>query len=201
MSIYESKGFTSSLFKYKGSLEPFEYIAQFKPLKPPENGNIEHYKEHEAPYIISGTIKPENNGSYKRNNKSLISRDLIFLDYDDLEIGINFPKIVSKRLSEYSYIIYPTIKHTADNPRYRLVVKPNMSMNENSYKTTVKEIADLIGLPFDESSLTWSQLQGGYQSEEISSSIMVKTIQLLLIDQNRIILRHLLAIKSRIKNQ
>lgn len=100
------------------------------------------------------------NGSYKRNNASLVYRDLIFLDYDEIEIGVNLPKIVSETLWEYSYIIYPTIKHTPKKPRYRLVVKPSDVMNEEIYKQVVKDIADKIGLPFDLASLTWSQLQG-----------------------------------------
>ncbi|HHJ9939227.1 TPA: hypothetical protein ACQMIN_001697, partial [Streptococcus pyogenes] len=61
---------------------------------------------------------------------------------------------------EYSYIIYPTIKHTPEKPRYRLVLKPSDVMTEATYKQVVKEIADKIGLPFDLASLTWSQLQG-----------------------------------------
>ncbi|MGC4431488.1 hypothetical protein ABWL48_15425, partial [Streptococcus suis] len=105
-------------------------------------------------------VMPEKNGSYKRNNDSLIYRDLIFLDYDEIERGVNLPKIVSERLWEYSYIIYPTIKHTAEKPRYRLVVKPSGNMDEATYKEVIREIANKIGLPFDTASLTWSQLQG-----------------------------------------
>lgn len=82
------------------------------------------------------------------------------MDYDELEASADFPRIVSEALSDYSYIIYPTIKHTAEKPRYRLVVKPSNVMNEATYKQVVKEIADRIGLPFDLASLTWSQLQG-----------------------------------------
>lgn len=33
-------------------------------------------------------------------------------------------------------------------------------MNEQTYRQTVQEIAGKIGLPFDSTSLTWSQLQG-----------------------------------------
>ncbi|HGH7712191.1 TPA: hypothetical protein ACJN9E_001739, partial [Streptococcus pyogenes] len=98
--------------------------------------------------------------SYKRNNASLVYRDLIFLDYDEIETGVNLPKIVSETLWEYSYIIYPTIKHTPEKPRYRLVMKPSDVMTEATYQQVVKEIADKIGLPFDLASLTWSQLQG-----------------------------------------
>ncbi|WP_330949957.1 primase alpha helix C-terminal domain-containing protein [Streptococcus anginosus] len=160
MAVYESKGFSSILRPYKGKLEPFEYIANFSPLVVPEGADITEYKRTQAPYCLSGKVTPEKNGTYKRNNTSLVYRDLIFLDYDEINAGIDLPKIVSDALFGYSYIIYPTIKHTAENPRYRLVVKPSCIMNEESYKQVVKEIADKIGLPFDMASLTWSQLQG-----------------------------------------
>ncbi|HHJ8983997.1 TPA: primase alpha helix C-terminal domain-containing protein, partial [Streptococcus pyogenes] len=132
----------------------------FRPLKPPEDIDIEEYKRTQAPYCLSGKVTAEKNGGYKRNNASLVYRDLIFLDYDEIETGVNLPKIVSQTLREYSYIIYPTIKHTPEKPRYRLVLKPSDVMTEATYKQVVKEIADKIGLPFDLASLTWSQLQG-----------------------------------------
>lgn len=126
----------------------------------PEGADIAEYKRTQAPYCLSGKVTPEKNGTYKRNNTSLVYRDLIFLDYDEINTGIDLPKIVSDALFGYSYIIYPTIKHTAESPRYRLVVKPSDIMNEKAYKQVVQEIADKIGLPFDMASLTWSQLQG-----------------------------------------
>ncbi|HEM3648316.1 TPA: primase alpha helix C-terminal domain-containing protein [Streptococcus suis] len=158
--IYEARGFQNNLVYPFDKLEPFEYIAEFKPRVVPAGADIEEYKRTQAPYCLSGKVTPEKNGSYKRNNSSLVYRDLIFLDYDDLEVSVDFPRIVSERLSEYSYIIYPTIKHTAKKPRYRLVVKPSGNMAEATYKQVVQEIADKVGLPFDIASLTWSQLQG-----------------------------------------
>ncbi len=160
MAIYEACGFSSLLYPYKGNLTPFEYIAQFKPMKVPERADIGQFKRTQAPYCISGKVTADKKGTHRRNNNSLVYRDLIFLDYDELEASTDLPKIVSNTLSEYSYIIYPTIKHTAKKPRYRLVVKPDKVMNETTYKQVVKEIADKIGLPFDLASLTYSQLQG-----------------------------------------
>ena len=161
MAIYEARGFSSLLYPYKGNLTPFEYIAQFKPMKPPENMTIDDFKEKQAPYCISGKVKAEKSGSYKRSNENLLYRDLIFIDYDDITISAEtFKATVHSVLSDYSYILYPTIKHTAEKPRYRLVVKPDKVMNETTYKQVIKEIADKIGLPFDLASLTYSQLQG-----------------------------------------
>ena len=161
MGIYEAKGFQSNLVYPFDKIEPFQYIERFKPLVVPEGVNIEEFKRTQAPYCISGKVTPEKNGSYKRNNSSLIYRDLIFLDYDDIQgTSEDFIEAVSSALFGYSYILYPTIKHCLEKPRFRLVVKPDNVMNEATYKQVVKEIADKIGISFDMASLTWSQLQG-----------------------------------------
>lgn len=159
MPIYESVGFGNDLNLFDKKA-PFDYIAEFRPMRVPQGSNIDDFKRNSAPYCIAGCVKQDENGNYKRNNASLIYRDLIFLDYDELEASVGFPRVVNNALHGYSYIIYPTIKHTKEKPRYRLVVKPSDAMTEQTYKQTANEIAEKIGLPFDSSSLTWSQLQG-----------------------------------------
>lgn len=159
MPIYESKGFGNDLNLFDKKA-PFDYIAEFRPITVPKGVKIDDFKRNSAPYCIAGMVKQDENSNYKRNNASLIYRDLIFLDYDELKDSTDFPSVVNNALHGYSYIIYPTIKHTKEKPRYRLVVKPSDKMNEQTYKQTVQEIANKIGLPFDNTSLTWSQLQG-----------------------------------------
>lgn len=158
MPIYESMGFGNDLHCL--NKPAFEFISNFRPRTVPKGADIDDFKRSSAPYCITGKVKQDENGNYKRNNASLIYRDLIFLDYDELEANIDFPSVVENALHGYSYIIYPTIKHTQEKPRYRLVVKPSDVMNEQTYRQTVQEIASKIGLPFDSTSLTWSQLQG-----------------------------------------
>ena len=159
MPIYESVGFGNDLNLFDKKA-PFDYIAEFRPMRVPQGANIDDFKRNSAPYCIAGCVKRDENGNYKRNNASLLYRDLIFLDYDELENNIDFPRVVHEARQGYSYIIYPTIKHTKEKPRYRLVVRPSDKMDEQTYKQTVQEIANKIGLPFDNTSLTWSQLQG-----------------------------------------
>ena len=159
MPIYKSKGFGNDLNLFDKKA-PFDYIAEFRPITVPKGVKIDDFKRNSASYCIAGMVKQDENGNYKRNNASLIYRDLIFLDYDELEASTDFPRVVNNALHGYSYIIYPTIKHTKEKPRYRLVVKPSDKMDEQTYKQTVQEIANKIGLPFDNTSLTWSQLQG-----------------------------------------
>ena len=168
MSIYEAMGVTNRLlYLYDDkpseqlSAEPFEYVAKFPALEVPEGMDIEKFKKNHAPYCISGKVKKDKDDAYRRNDTNLIYRDLIFLDYDNITItSEEFKATVERAIGDYSYIIYPTIKHTEEKPRFRLVVKPSEPMNKETYKAVVAEIAEKIGLMYDTASLTWSQLQG-----------------------------------------
>ena len=168
MSIYEAMGVTNRLlYLYDDkpseqlSAEPFEYVAKFPALEVPEGMDIEKFKKNHAPYCISGKVKKDKDDAYRRNDTNLIYRDLIFLDYDNITItSEEFKATVEKAIGDYSYIIYPTIKHTEEKPRFRLVVKPSEPINKETYKPVVTEIAEKIGLMYDTASLTWSQLQG-----------------------------------------
>ena len=168
MSIYEAMGVTNRLlYLYDDkpseqlSAEPFEYVAEFPALEVPEGMDIEKFKKNHAPYCISGKVKKDKDDAYRRNDTNLIYRDLIFLDYDNITLSSEeFKATVERAIGDYSYIIYPTIKHTEEKPRFRLVVKPSEPMNKETYKSVVTEIAEKIGLMYDTASLTWSQLQG-----------------------------------------
>lgn len=162
MSIYYTKGIQNSRLQLYDKdtnqplpTEPFEFFKEF-PAVETEGMDIDKFKKSKAPYCISGKV----NGN-KRNDKSLIYRYLIFLDYDNITTtSEEFKATVEQTLGDYSYIIYPTIKHTEERPRFRLVVKPSEPMNKEVYQAVVAEIADKIGLEYDPTSLTWSQLQG-----------------------------------------
>ena len=105
MPIYESVGFGNDLHLFDKKA-PFDYIAEFRPSRVPQGTNIDDFKRSAAPYCITGKVKQDENGNYKRNNASLIYRDLIFLDYDELEASIDFPSVVNNALHGYSYIVY-----------------------------------------------------------------------------------------------
>ena len=167
MSIYYTKGIQNSrLFLYDDnkdkftSTEPFEFFKEF-PAVETKGMDIKEFKKNHAPYCISGKVKKDKDDVYRRNDTNLIYRDLIFLDYDNITLSSEeFKATVERAIGDYSYIIYPTIKHTEEKPRFRLVVKPSEPMNKETYKAVVTEIADKIGLEYDTASLTWSQLQG-----------------------------------------
>ncbi|MFW5458407.1 primase alpha helix C-terminal domain-containing protein [Streptococcus hyovaginalis] len=189
MTIYETVGYSQPLHAYDKK-PPFRYLKEFKPISVPKGVKIDDYKRQQAPYFISGKIKPNEQGIYKRNNASLTNRDIVLIDYDDLEDAESFKTAVSRALNEFNYMIYSTIKHSPEKPRYRLAVDVDQSMNESQYKATIEEITQAIGLPFDMASLTWSQLQGlpvdaGYfdcvinegRSYEVKNGTATKSIQ------------------------
>ncbi|MGV3010712.1 primase alpha helix C-terminal domain-containing protein [Streptococcus thoraltensis] len=159
MTIYETVGYSQPLNAYDKKT-PFRYLKEFKPIRVPKNVSIDDYKRRQAPQFISGKIRPNEHGTYKRNNDSLINRDLVLIDYDDLEDAESFKTAVSHALYEFSYMIYSTIKHRPEKPRYRLAVDVDRPMTESQYRSTIAAITQTIGLPFDMASLTWSQLMG-----------------------------------------
>ena len=89
MPIYESLGFGNNLH-LNDNKDPFKYVATFRPRTVPKGVDIDDFKRNSAPYCLSGEVKQDENGNYKRNNASLIYRDLIFLDYDELEASTDF---------------------------------------------------------------------------------------------------------------
>lgn len=130
MTIYETVGYSQPLNAYDKKT-PFRYLKEFKPIPVPKGIKIDVYKRQQAPYFISGKIKPNEQGIYKRNNDSLINRDIVLIDYDDLEDVESFKAAVSRALGEFNYMIYSTIKHRPEKPRYRLAVDVDKSMNES----------------------------------------------------------------------
>lgn len=163
MTIYLSNGFrTHTLIEYKlKDKTAFEKIAEF----PPQvfTGHLSKYKKDEAPYIISGHIEPTEEGYFIRNNDSLIRRDLIFIDYDDVSLTEeDFKSTIHEKLKGFNYILYPTISNgeAGKGVRYRLIVEPDRPLVEFEYKYVLKQVVELIGIKIDESAYTWAQLQG-----------------------------------------
>ncbi|CJW38110.1 phage protein [Streptococcus pneumoniae] len=144
MTIYEARGFQSNLVYPFDKMEPFQYIERFKPLVVPESADPEEYKRTQAPYCLSGKVMPEKNGSYKRNNSSLIYRDLIFLDYDDIQgTTEDFIEAVSSaankgELLDGAKAFYNQVQEESK----RLAVLMNSDLE--SYKETLKEVGGYV---------------------------------------------------------
>lgn len=157
--IYIQTGLkTSKLKEIKINVSAFEWLEQYQPKK--ITGDIKQFKQARADYFISGYIEPDESGKLVRNNDNLIRRDLIIMDYDDLTSADDFKQAVHQSLKDYQYMLYTTISHTNEKPRYRLIIEPNRPILQHEYKTIQKEISSKIGLKTDDSATTWSQLQG-----------------------------------------
>ena len=126
-----------------------------------QDEDIKLYKANNMMYFISGDIKPNEDGSYTRNDNNLNSRDLIIIDIEDTGlISQEVQDIIQERLESYKYLLYSTISHKQNNPRLRLVLEPSREILKDEYKPTIQHVIQLLNIKYDTSSCTWSQLQG-----------------------------------------
>lgn len=79
-----------------------------------------------------------------RNNESVINRTLITLDLDECNAGIY--AVIEKKLADYEYIVYSTHKHSADNPRLRLVMPLKDPVAPDLYVPVARRIAELVDI-------------------------------------------------------
>ena len=160
--IYKQIGTTTNkLTKVHHKLSPFETIA-ITPIEIIEDTeNKENYKRYKAIQFVSGEFSEEEKKPIIRNNENLYYRDLIIIDIDEIELNSNQAiNLIERKLQEFKYLLYATLNHTEDKPRFRLVLEPTKKMNENEYKATIIHVMALLNMNFDEHSFTWSQPQG-----------------------------------------
>ena len=170
MPIYLERGFKNNKIEVlQNTASSFEWLSVYKPKiidKKPTETNEEYLKRLEKlkpkqQYFISGSIEPDENGKVKRNNESLVRRDLIIIDYDAIDCSSKtFKKRIVDRLPNTNIIIYPTIRYKDEKPRFRVVIEPSRPLLKYEYLKMLKEITDKIALPYDTASETWSQCQG-----------------------------------------
>ena len=160
--IYKQIGTTTNkLTKVHHKLSPFETIA-ITPIEIIEDTeNKENYKRYKAIQFVSGEFSEEEKKPIIRNNENLYYRDLIIIDIDEIELNSNQAiNLIKCELQEFKYLLYATLNHTEDKPRFRLILEPTKKMNENEYKATIIHVMALLNMNFDEHSFTWSQPQG-----------------------------------------
>ena len=160
--IYKQIGTTTSrLTKVNHKLSPFETIAMTPVEIIEDNENKENYKRYKAVQFISGEFSEEEHKPIIRNNENLYYRDLIIIDIDEIELNSTQAiDLIKRELQEFKYLLYATLNHTEEKPRFRLILEPTKKMNENEYKATIIHVMALLNMNFDEHSFTWSQPQG-----------------------------------------
>ena len=179
--IYKQIGTTTNrLTKVNHKLSPFETIAMTPVEIIEDNENKENYKRYKAVQFISGEFSEEEHKPIIRNNENLYYRDLIIIDIDEIELNSTQAiDLIKRELQEFKYLLYATLNHTEDKPRFRLVLEPTKKMNENEYKATIIHVMALLNMNFDEHSLTWSQPQGTPITTKSNSSnyVFIKKLQ------------------------
>ena len=160
--IYRQIGFKSNVLKpINTDKTALETLASTNTQTISQDEDIKQYKANNMLYFISGDIKPNEDGSYTRNDNNLKTRNLIVIDIEDTDLSSQeVQTIIQEKLASYKYLLYSTISHKPNNPRLRLVLEPNRDIVKDEYKPTIQHIMQLLNIKYDTSSCTWSQLQG-----------------------------------------
>ena len=160
--IYRQTGFKSNVLKLiNNDKTSLETLASTNAPAISKDEDIKQYKANKMLYFISGDIKPNEDGSYTRNDNNLKTRDLIVIDIEDTGLtSQEVQDIIQEKLASYKYLLYSTISHRKNNPRLRLVLEPNRDIVKDEYKPTIQHVIQLLNINYDKSSCTWSQLQG-----------------------------------------
>jgi virulence-associated protein E len=160
--IYRQTGLKSNILKaFSTQKKAINNIADTFAPTLDKDVNIKSYKTNNMLYFISGDIKPNEDGSYTRNDNNLKTRDLIVIDIEDTGLtSQEVQDIIQEKLASYKYLLYSTISHRQNNPRLRLVLEPNRDILKDEYKPTIQHVIQLLNIKYDTSSCTWSQLQG-----------------------------------------
>lgn len=85
-------------------------------------------------------------GNGRRVRGAVKERYLITLDADNP--GEDFIVDLDMELGGMEYVLYSTHSHTADNPRYRVIIPVDRQMTPDEYQAVSRRIADNIGIEF-----------------------------------------------------
>ena len=170
----------NKLKKIKSQSSPFDTLAITPVDIIEDNEDKEHYKHYKATQFVSGEFSEEEHKPIIRNNENLYYRDLIIIDIDEIELNSTQAiNLIERELQEFKYLLYATLNHTEEKPRFRLVLEPTKKMNESGYKATIIHVMALLNMNFDEHSFTWSQPQGAPITTKSNSNnyVFIKKIQ------------------------
>lgn len=156
-------------------ISPFQYLVEYVPEKvtlgeQATKESIEPIKR-KASYFLAGELIG------KRSNDNLLRKELIAIDYDELEDRDfeNFIKKIAEALKGISYILYPTIKNNVSDfgLRYRLVIDTDRSYTKEENDCLWQNTVNKIGMKADLASKTYSQVAGLPILNEFSSETLI----------------------------
>lgn len=168
--LYTSMGYsTKKMNPIQSEKLPFEYLWDYSPTiididasvtrdtKEKTKKAIAPFKQRLA-YFLAGELK----GGI-RKNENLVKKDMVVIDYDDLDIMYTvFLETIKEKLSGVRFILYPTISNYVPTlgMRFRLVIETDRMYTREENDCLIQNVIDHIGLPADSASKTWSQLMG-----------------------------------------
>ncbi|MDW4166526.1 primase alpha helix C-terminal domain-containing protein [Staphylococcus saprophyticus] len=116
--------------------------------------NQNKYSRNTAIYgdVSDGVDKYGNHKKKYREDKNVINRNVIVLDYDDINDLKTLHKAIRERLSDFAWFWHTSFSHKSDAPRIRLLIPLQKSINADEYRIFTKVIASKIGHKVDEGS-------------------------------------------------
>ena len=115
-----------------------ETIEEYPKLQKTQRDQI---KDHGG--FVGGWLKE---GLRKKGN--VTCRTLGALDADHIESTDDFIGKVKTALEGISFFIYSTHSHTAENPRYRVVIRFSREVSEAEYPAVMRQVTKQIGMDF-----------------------------------------------------
>ncbi|MBU0439053.1 primase alpha helix C-terminal domain-containing protein [Staphylococcus succinus] len=108
---------------------------------------------------VYGDMADMNGVKKHRNDKNVLYKSAITIDYDDLSGDFDFIDNLEAKAGEFAWILYSTYNHTPDKPRYRVVIPLSEDLDDPKlYPKAVKVVAAQIGVKYDTNSGSPSQL-------------------------------------------
>ncbi|SCT24746.1 primase alpha helix C-terminal domain-containing protein [Staphylococcus caeli] len=116
--------------------------------------NQNKYSRNTAIYgdVSDGVDKYGNHKQKYREDKNILYRNVIVLDYDEVPNLKTLHNSFRERLSDVSWFWHTTFSHATDSPRIRLLLPLNEPISGDEYRSYSKVIANKIGHKVDEGS-------------------------------------------------
>lgn len=136
-----------------------EANADWEQLKRLLNRPTVSTEKYSKGLAVYGDMADMNGVKKHRNDKNVQYKSAITIDYDDLSGDFDFIDNLEAKAGEFAWILYSTYNHTADKPRFRLVIPLSEDLkNPKLYPKAVRLIAEQIDVKYDTNSGSPSQL-------------------------------------------
>lgn len=122
--------------KLKAPQRTAESYEEFMKLSKPEQDELKD---------VGGFVGGQINGKRRKNN-AIANRDLITLDFDNINTGLT--KDVARKVNSLgcAYVIYSTRKHAEFAPRLRIILPTDRTISSDEYEPIARKLASLIGI-------------------------------------------------------